>query len=158
MTERGLPGWCWWYPANPPASAVDIRDVSLIPRSGRSPGGGHGNPLQYSCLENPMDRGAWRAIVHGVAKSWTQLKRLSMQEYTEDLQKWSRGSCMLPAQFPFNIWHNLRTIINIEKINLHMILFSKVQNLSHHLFFTYVLLHFQGLVQGTALHFIIMSS
>ena len=42
--------------------------------NGRCPGGGHGNPLQYSCLENPMDRGAWRAKVHGVTKSWTRLK------------------------------------------------------------------------------------
>ena len=54
---------------NLPANAGDIRDVGMIPGSGRSPGGGHGNPLQYSCLENPMDRGAWRAIVHGVAES-----------------------------------------------------------------------------------------
>ena len=46
-----------------------VRDVGLIPGSGRSPGGGLGNPLQYSCLENPMGRGAWRATVHGVAKS-----------------------------------------------------------------------------------------
>ena len=50
----------------PPANAGDIRDVGSIPGSGRSPGGGHGSPLQYSCLENPMDRGAWRATVHGV--------------------------------------------------------------------------------------------
>ena len=62
---------------NPPASAGDIRDTGLIPGSGRSPGGGHGNPLQYSCLENPIHRGAWRLTVHGVAKSQTQLKRLS---------------------------------------------------------------------------------
>ena len=62
---------------NPPASAGDARDVSSIPGLGRSPGGGHGNPLQYSCLENPMDRGAWQATVHGVEKSRTQLKRLS---------------------------------------------------------------------------------
>jgi len=48
-------------------------DTSLIPGSGRSPGGGNGNPLQYSCLENPMDRGGWWAIVHGVTKSWTRL-------------------------------------------------------------------------------------
>ena len=53
---------------NPPASAGDM---SLIPRSGRSSGEGNGNPLQYFCLGNPMDRGAWRATVHGVAKSWT---------------------------------------------------------------------------------------
>ena len=51
--------------------AGDIRDMGLIPGLGRSPGGGHGNPLQYSCLENPMDRGAWWATVHGVTKSWT---------------------------------------------------------------------------------------
>ena len=48
---------------NLPANTGDIREAGLIPGSGRSPGGGHGNPLQYSCLENPMDRGAWRATV-----------------------------------------------------------------------------------------------
>ena len=62
---------------NPSASAGDIRDVSSIPVSGRSPGGGRGKPLQYSCLRNPMDKGAWRATVHGVPKRWTQLKQLS---------------------------------------------------------------------------------
>ena len=59
---------------NLPAKSGDIRDAGSIPASGRSPGEGHGNPLQYSCLENPMDRGAWRAPVHRVMKSWTQLK------------------------------------------------------------------------------------
>ena len=53
---------------NPPANAGDTRDAGLIPESGRSPGRGNGNPLQYSCLENLMDRGAWWAIVHGVIK------------------------------------------------------------------------------------------
>ena len=53
------------------ANAGDIRDMGLIPGSGRSPEGGHGNPLQYSSLENPMDRGAWQARVHRVAKSRT---------------------------------------------------------------------------------------
>ena len=53
---------------NLPTNTGDIRDVGLIPGEGRSPGEGHGNPLQYSCLENPMDRGAWPAIVHMVAK------------------------------------------------------------------------------------------
>ena len=53
---------------NPPANAGDVRDAGLTPRSGRSPGGGHGNPLQYSCLGNLMDRGVWRATVHGIAK------------------------------------------------------------------------------------------
>ena len=56
---------------NPPANAGDIRDVGLIPRSGRFPGGGHGNPLQYPCLKNPMDRGAQRVTVHGVKGSDT---------------------------------------------------------------------------------------
>ena len=57
-----------------PVNARDIRDTSLIPALGRSPGGGSGNPMQYSCLENPLDRGAWWATVHRVTKSWTQLK------------------------------------------------------------------------------------
>ena len=54
---------------NPPANAGDIRDAGLTPGLGRSLAEGHGNPLQYSCLENPMDRGPWQAIVHGVPKS-----------------------------------------------------------------------------------------
>ena len=59
---------------NPLADTADTRDVGSIPGSGRSPGEGHGNPLQYSCLENPMDRGAWWATVNRVAKSQTGLK------------------------------------------------------------------------------------
>ena len=62
---------------NLPANARDIRDMDWIPGLGRTPGGGHGNPVQFSCLENPMDRGAWQATVHRITKSWTQLKRLS---------------------------------------------------------------------------------
>ena len=54
------------------ANAGDTTDVNSVPGSGRSPGGGDGNALQYSCQRNPMDRGAWRATVHRVAKSWTQ--------------------------------------------------------------------------------------
>ena len=54
---------------NPPANAEDSRDVGSIPGSGRFPGIGDGNPLQYSCLENSMERGAWRATVHGIAES-----------------------------------------------------------------------------------------
>ena len=59
---------------NPSASAGDIGDTGSIPGSGRSPGGGHGNTLQYTCLENPKDRKAWRAMVHGVTESLTLLK------------------------------------------------------------------------------------
>ena len=56
---------------NPPAKVGDNRDLGLILGSGRSSGGGHGNPLQYSCLEKPMDRGGWQVTVHGVAESDT---------------------------------------------------------------------------------------
>ena len=62
---------------NPSANVGDIGDVDSIPEPERSPGEGHVNPFQYSCLENPMDRGAWRATVHGLAKSWTSPKQLS---------------------------------------------------------------------------------
>ena len=66
--EKGLL-WC----LGDTESACNAGDPGLIPGLGRSPGGGNGNPLQYSCLENPMDRGAWWAIAHRIAKSWTQL-------------------------------------------------------------------------------------
>ena len=62
---------------NPSASAGDLRDTGSIPGSGRSPVGGHGDPLQYSCLENPTDREAWQATVHRVTQSQTPLKQLS---------------------------------------------------------------------------------
>ena len=73
--------WNWWnrlaksFPVGSEvkASACNVGDLGSIPGSGRSPGEGNGNPLQYSCLENPMDGGAWRATVHGVAKSQTWL-------------------------------------------------------------------------------------
>ena len=58
---------------NQPANAEDMRDKDSIPGLGRSPGGGHGNPLQYSCLEKLMDKGAWRVTIHRVTKNWTQL-------------------------------------------------------------------------------------
>ena len=59
---------------NPSVNAGDVRDTGLIPRSGRSPGEGYGNPPQYSCLENPRERGNWQSTVHGAAQSQTQLK------------------------------------------------------------------------------------
>ena len=68
----GLPGGL-----NGEELACQARDAGLIPGSGRSPGGGHGNPLQYSCLENPMDKGAWRAAVHGVTKESDKTEQLS---------------------------------------------------------------------------------
>ena len=79
--------------------AEDLRDAGSIPGSGRSPRGGHGNPLQYSCLENPMDRGAWRTTIHRVAKSWTRVKGLSMHTLKATENKivtrvrWEVGEC-----------------------------------------------------------------
>ena len=75
---------------NPPANAGDIRDTGSIPGSGRSPERGRGNPLHYSFLENPMDRGAWRATVHRVSKSWTKLKPLSMQDFANIMNEMNR--------------------------------------------------------------------
>ena len=72
---------------NPPANAGDVRDLGSITGSGRSPGGGRGNPLQYSCLENPMDREAWQATIHRIAQSWTQLKQLSTNNTNSKIQK-----------------------------------------------------------------------
>ena len=69
---------------NPPANAGDIKDAGSISGLGRSPEGGHGNPLQYSCLENPLDKWTWRAIVHEVAKSWTWLKWVSTHAHKAD--------------------------------------------------------------------------
>ena len=72
------------------ADARGIRDRGSIPGLGRSPGGVNGNPLHYSWLENPMDRGAWQAAVHGITKSWTQLNRLSTCIHVE---KYKRKGC-----------------------------------------------------------------
>ena len=58
-------------------SAYNVEDLGLIPGLGRSPGGGNGNPFQYSCLENPMDRGTWQAAVHGIAKSFDMTEQLT---------------------------------------------------------------------------------
>ena len=67
-----LPRWCQWLKKkNPPANVGDARDAGSIPGLGRSLGVGTGNPLQYFCLRNPMDRGIWQATVHGVIQSWT---------------------------------------------------------------------------------------
>ena len=74
--QMGLPRWL-----SSKEPTCNAGDPGLIPDLGRSPGEGNSNPLQYSCLENPMDRGAWRSIAHGVTKSWTQLKGLSTHTY-----------------------------------------------------------------------------
>ena len=91
--HRGFPGG-----SEVKASACNVGNLGLIPGSGRSPGEGNGNPLQYSCLENPMDGGAWWAPVHSVAKSRTRLSQLNLtfsilcQENPMD-----RGICQTPV-------------------------------------------------------------
>ena len=78
----------------PPANAGDIKNTGSIPGSGRSLGGGHGNPLKYSFLKDSTDRGVWWVIVHRVAKSWTQLKRL-----TQYMQSLTRIQCLFTVIF-----------------------------------------------------------
>ena len=72
---------------NMPADAGDSGDAGSILGLGRSPGERHGNPLQYSCLENPMDKGAWQATIQRVTKSWAQLKQLSTQAHKFHLDR-----------------------------------------------------------------------
>ena len=92
---------------NPPANAGDIRDVSSTPELGGSPGGGHGNPLQCSCLENPMDRGAWWVEVLRVTKSWTWLNWLSTHKFCHGCSTFmtsSKPNYLPKAPTPNIIW------------------------------------------------------
>ena len=93
-------------------NAENIRDMGLISGSGWSPGGGQGNPLQYSCLEKPMDRGAWWATVHGIMKSLTQVKRVSTHTRSWKLTSPEATHC----------WTTLyETMLDLSKISLPMI-------------------------------------
>ena len=76
-------------------NAGEIRDMGSIPGSGRFPGGGTGNPLQYSCLENPMDREAWKATIHGVAKSWTWLRDFTYFTKSQLVYRHNNKMCIL---------------------------------------------------------------
>ena len=97
---------------NPPANAGDIRDLGSIYGPGRYPGGGHGNPLQYSCLENPTDRRAWLATVHGVAKSWIQLKQLSRAMV---FHSGSNSFAYLFIQQKLSVYHGPPTMLGTMK-------------------------------------------
>ena len=81
------------------ANAEDITDMDSIAESGRSAGGGHGNTLQYSCLEDPMDRGAWWATVHRITKSRTRLKRLSTHALPLFYEKSKKRDCQFVQIF-----------------------------------------------------------
>ena len=126
---------------NPPANAGDIRDTGSIPGLGRSPRGGHDNPLQHSCLENPMDRGAWWATVHGVTKSQKQLKWLSSHAEKKYLMKqsyywfyfnflfdkcseYSLISVLYLLNVYCSVWLNMRTkLLNVLQSAMKRILF-----------------------------------
>ena len=96
---------------NLPANSGDVRDTGSIPGSERSPGGGHSNSLQYSCLENPMHRGTWQATVHEVTKSHTQPKQLS--KHKQKMQPKDAGPCR-PG---LARWHHSREPTYRCKIN-----------------------------------------
>ena len=114
---------------NLPANAGDIRDSGSVPGSGKSPGEGHGSPFQCPCLENPMKRGTWRSAVHRVAKSWTQMKQLSMHACMLNMQvcpwstKWSRAKanrilprdCTGHSKHPFSTTQERTLYLDITK-------------------------------------------
>ena len=102
------------------ANAGDMRDTSSIPGSERSPGGGHGNPLQYSCLENPMDRGTWWSTAHRVTKSQTRLKQLII------MRIWSCPDSTLK-----NAFQNLLDKIQISRCGGQVLSRKPVQSHEH---------------------------
>ena len=104
---------------NPPANAGHVRDASSTPESGRSPGAGHGNPLQYSCVDNSLDRGAWRATVHRVAKSGTQLKQHNTTEATSHTHTHTHTHTLVLFQVLFFFLRNLQTVFHSACIKLH---------------------------------------
>ena len=121
-----------WCRKNSPANAGDTGDMGLSPGSGRYSGGGNSSPLQYSFLENPMDRGAWRATVHGVAESRTRLKRLHTH------------ACSACGSHDFRVWWSLLKKFMKEAMweknsyekysaskNQHCLFFFFTENLKH---------------------------
>ena len=98
---------------NPPANAGDKRDSGSVPGSGRFPREGSGNPLQYSCLDNPMDRGAWRATVHRVAKSRTHLKLRSTHALMHSI---SFAGSSVPCPW---YWYALVSLLDLVLLLAH---------------------------------------
>ena len=103
----------------PPANAGEVGDVGSIPGLGRSPGEWLSNPLLYSCLENSMDRGAWWVTVHGITKSWTQLKQLS----TRVRNNWQTHSKELwGKELWFDIWEIFQTTeVSVFHVDAHSV-------------------------------------
>ena len=110
---------------NPPVNAGDVRDAGSIPESERSPEGGHGNPLQYSCLENPMDRGPWQPTVHRVTKSQTEWSNIA-HTHADNHTKWTQSG------ITFQHYEQYRWLLNI--INRHRRICSTQSNVEEHFF------------------------
>ena len=98
---------------NPPTNASDLRDTGMSPGSGRSPAGGHGNPLQYSCLENPMDGGAWRATVHRVTKE-SDMTEATKRMHTH-IPSWRPWKAFAIFHL-FNILKGLMTKLRVHRL------------------------------------------
>ena len=111
---------------NPSASIGDIRDVGLILESGRSPGGGHGNPLQYSCLENSMDKGAWWATVHEVAKSWTWRAIITHSAAEASPGNIVKGKGPIPNILNHNLWE-LEPVMCLNKVSRQFLLYHSLR-------------------------------
>ena len=110
-----------------------LRDADLTPGSGRSPGGEHGNLLKYSCLENPMDRGAWWAVrIHRAAKSWTQLKRQST--HTERYHSVQKFSCVRFFPTLWNAAHQTSLSITNSQTLLKLMSIKLVMSCNHLIF------------------------
>ena len=127
--QIGITRLPWWL--NGKESACNARgtgDTGLIPGSGRSSGDGNGNTLQYSCLENPMDRGIWQAIVHVVAKE-TQLKQLSMHARNDNKQNINQYIPLQPAFCTRKPLKEIRQIFFLKGIQWHLEKSSPVENL-----------------------------
>ena len=106
------------------ASASNAGDLGSIPGSGRSPGEGNGNPLQYSCLENPMDRGAWEATVHGVAKSQTRLSDFTTINFC--LSTIVSYFLLILFHFPSAKSSHLQMLVNLLQYLLVLFIFPNV--------------------------------
>ena len=116
----GLPPWLSGKEAA--CSAGARGDEGSILGSGRSPGGGHGNPLQYSCLENPMGKGAWQATVHRVPKSQTRLKLLSMHVHISLPRVKTMYFVLL---CPWHIMSHLWNKVHVKKDNIYLLMWFK---------------------------------
>ena len=98
--------WAMGFPAGSDGeeSAFNVEDLGSIPGLGRSPRRGHGNPLEYSCLENSSNRVAWQATVHGVAKSWTRLNDSALSYIVRSLFIWFKFILVIKLKIAFNVW------------------------------------------------------